>query len=148
MAESIGFDLLCAGAKKWVWKQNWSELRDIQEMAIAPILAGNSDVIIAASTAAGKTEAAFLPACTKISEDSRSGVGILYLSPLKALINDQYRRLQSLAELVDIALTPWHGDVGLAKKQKLRKNPDGILLITPESLESLLLNRSSWCAEA
>jgi len=148
MAESQGFDLLCTGAKKWVWKQNWSELRDIQEMAIGPILAADRDVIIAASTAAGKTEAAFLPACTKISSNRAAGVGILYLSPLKALINDQYRRLQSLAELVDISITPWHGDVGLSKKQKLRKDPNGILLITPESLESLLLNRSAWCAEA
>lgn len=148
MTESQGFDLLCTGARKWVWKQNWSELRDIQEKAIGPILAADRDVIIAASTAAGKTEAAFLPACTKICSNRISGVGILYLSPLKALINDQYRRLQSLAELVDISITPWHGDVGLSRKQKLRKDPNGILLITPESLESLLLNRSAWCAEA
>lgn len=148
MGESEAFDLLCAGAKRWVWDQNWTELRDIQERAIDPILKGDRDVVIAASTAAGKTEAAFLPACTRITETRSGGVGILYISPLKALINDQYRRMQGLADRVGVPITPWHGDVLRSKKDKLRKNPEGILLITPESLESLLLNRADWCAEA
>lgn len=148
MSESQGFYRLHEGARRWVWKQNWTSLRDIQERAIDPILNADCDVIISASTAAGKTEAAFLPACSRIAELSLQGVGILYISPLKALINDQYRRLSSLCSILDIPITPWHGDVVQSLKNKQRKKPNGVLLITPESLESLMLNQSGWCSQA
>jgi len=148
MSESQAFSQLHEGVQRWVWSQKWDTLRDIQESAIAPILKANCDVIISASTAAGKTEAAFLPACSRIAQLSPSGIGILYVSPLKALINDQHRRLQSLCEILGFPVTPWHGDVSRSIKDKQRKKPDGILLITPESLESLLLNQSGWCIQA
>lgn len=148
MSESIGFDLLHQGVQHWIWKQGWNNLRDIQEQAIEPILNANCDVIISASTAAGKTEAAFLPACSHIANLSTNGIGILYISPLKALINDQYRRLQGLCDNLGFPVTPWHGDVLRSLKDKQKKNPSGILLITPESLESLLLNQSGWCIQA
>lgn len=148
MTVSDGFDLLHEGVKRWVWKQGWASLREIQERAIAPILAANRDLVISASTAAGKTEAAFLPACSKLASESPLGVGILCFSPLKALINDQYRRLQNLAESIDVTLTPWHGDSLRSLKDIQRKSPGGILLITPESFESLLLNSAGWCNAA
>jgi ATP-dependent Lhr-like helicase len=148
MSESRGFKKLHEDVQRWVWKQKWSALRDIQEQAIEPILNADCDIILSAATAAGKTEAAFLPACSNISQNPTSGIGILYISPLKALINDQYRRLQSLCEITEISLTPWHGDVLQSKKNKLLKNPNGIILITPESLESLLLNRGGWSSQA
>jgi Lhr-like helicase len=47
--------------QRWIWSQGWDKLRPIQEQAIAPILSGNTDLIISAATAGGKTEAAFLP---------------------------------------------------------------------------------------
>ncbi|MBF0266222.1 MAG: DEAD/DEAH box helicase [Gammaproteobacteria bacterium] len=142
------FDLLHDDVKRWIWNQKWSELRDIQEKAIEPILTANCDIIITASTAMGKTEAAFLPACSRILQTSQSGLGILYISPLKALINDQYRRFESFGEILDLKFTPWHGDVSNSTKVKLKKNPSGILLITPESLESLLLNQPTWCSQS
>ena len=148
MSESISFNKLHKGVQRWIWSQKWTSLRDIQEEAIDPILNGDCDVVISASTAAGKTEAAFLPACSKFMEQTPDGIGILYISPLKALINDQYRRLLSLCEILDISVTPWHGDVLRSVKIKQQKNPNGILLITPESLESLLLNQGSWCSKA
>ncbi len=148
MSQSQGFTQLHKGVQRWIWTQKWDSLRDIQESAIKPILEADCDVIISASTAAGKTEAAFLPACSRIAELSPSGIGILYISPLKALINDQYRRLQSLCEILGFPVTPWHGDVSRSIKDKQRKKPEGILLITPESLESLLLNQSGWCLQA
>lgn len=148
MSESRGFNRLHEGVQRWVWAQDWNALRDIQERAIEPILGGNCDVIISASTAAGKTEAAFLPACSRVVELSPNGIGILYISPLKALINDQYRRLQGLCDILGISVTPWHGDVLRSVKDKQRKAPNGILLITPESLESLLLNQAGWCTQA
>lgn len=148
MSQSTGYQLLHKGVQRWIWEQNWSELRAIQEEAIAPILAADCDVIISAATAAGKTEAAFLPACSRIAAAPPAGIGILYLSPLKALINDQFRRLESLCDRLALPLTPWHGDVLRSVKSKQKKNPAGIILITPESLESLLLNQAGWCSRA
>ena len=133
--------------QKWIYKQGWESLRQIQEDAIDPIIEGNKDVIISASTASGKTEAFFLPACTAIAENHES-FGIIYISPLKALINDQYRRLEGLCEMLDMQLVPWHGDSSQAGKRKARKSPSGILLITPESLESLLVRDSGWARSA
>ncbi len=131
--------------QKWVYKQQWNDLRDIQKDAIPVILEQKADVIISASTAAGKTEAAFLPACSAIAGQQK-GIGILYISPLKALINDQYRRLESLCDLLQLPLTPWHGDIAQSIKRKCKVNPAGILLITPESLESMMIRESGWLA--
>ncbi|ORU93823.1 MAG: DEAD/DEAH box helicase [Cycloclasticus sp. symbiont of Poecilosclerida sp. N] len=133
--------------QKWLFNQGWPDLREIQKRAIAPILAGDTDVLISASTAAGKTEAFFLPACSAIAEE-RSGFGILYISPLKALINDQHRRLETLSEMLDMQVTPWHGDSLQSKKKKARNNPSGIILITPESLESLLVREPGWVKQS
>ena len=149
--------------QRWIFKQGWSELRDVQNRAIAPIMAGDTDVIISASTAAGKTEAFFLPACSAVlrsrehddNDDRHSkkkaesgGVDIIYLSPLKALINDQYRRLEEMSDLTGIQITSWHGDSSDTGKKKLRKAPSGIILITPESLEAMLINHTSWVKKA
>lgn len=141
------FVLLDPTVRKWVYKQGWADLHDIQKKAIKPILAARSDLIISASTAAGKTEAAFLPACTAIADET-SGFGILYISPLKALINDQYRRLEELCEMLGMRVTPWHGDSSETRKRDAKRSPEGILLITPESLESLLIRESGWVSVA
>lgn len=84
------------------------------QKSVSPILAGDRDVLISAATAAGKTEAFFLPACSAIA-DIQGGFGILYISPLKALINDQYRRLENLGDALEMPVTPWHGDVAQSK---------------------------------
>ncbi len=133
--------------QRWVFNQGWTELREIQSLAIEPILSAQTDVLISASTAAGKTEAFFLPACSSIAEQDE-GIGILYVSPLKALINDQDRRLESLADLLDMQVTPWHGDSPIRRKNKLRSSPSGIVLITPESLEAQLFRNVGWVKSA
>ncbi|MCG2838175.1 DEAD/DEAH box helicase [Photobacterium sp. WH77] len=133
--------------QRWIFEQGWVNLREIQCKAIAPILSANTDVLISASTAAGKTEAFFLPALSAIA-NQEEGIGILYISPLKALINDQDRRLESLSDLLDIPVTPWHGDSPKSRKNKLKSTPAGIVLITPESLESLLIRDSGWMKNA
>jgi len=133
--------------QRWIFQQGWASLREIQCLAIEPILQANTDVLISASTAAGKTEAFFLPAISAIADQS-NGVGILYISPLKALINDQDRRLEGLSDLLNIPVTPWHGDSPQSKKKKLRASPAGIILITPESLESLLIRDAGWVKSA
>ncbi|MDL2307126.1 DEAD/DEAH box helicase, partial [Desulfovibrio sp. OttesenSCG-928-C06] len=146
--ESRGFGLLHEKVQRWIWAQKWTDLRDIQERAICPVLAADKDIIISAATAAGKTEAAFLPACSSLAHAPTESIGILYISPLKALINDQYRRLLGLCDVLELPLTPWHGDVLQSAKHKQFRNPRGVVLITPESLESLLLNRGTWCHTA
>jgi ATP-dependent Lhr-like helicase len=137
---SSGFERLAEPVRRWAWQQNWAGLRDVQEQAIVPILAGQ-DVVIASATASGKTEAAFLPLLSRPAPEL--GLRILAVSPLKALINDQCRRLEPLAEALDIPVTPWHGDVAASRKRRLRYRPAGILLITPESLEAMLVTRGS-----
>lgn len=112
--------------------------REAQEQAIPLILDARRDVIIAASTATGKTEAAFFPILTRLARLQTSGIA-LYISPLKALINDQLRRLAELTDLLDIPLTPWHGDMSQSRKTSFLKKPEGCLLITPESLEAILM---------
>lgn len=141
-AESSAFFLLDERIQKWIWQSGWSELRDAQERAIAPILAADKDVIIAAATAAGKTEAAFLPILTSLLKAEEPSC-VLYVSPLKALINDQWGRLDGLCESLEIPVIPWHGDISDSKKKRFLKKPQGILLITPESLEALLMNRGT-----
>lgn len=136
------FDRLSRPVREWIWRQKWQSLRDVQEKAIPAILAGG-DVVISARTAAGKTEAAFLPLLTRIETAGATadGFSVLYVSPLKALINDQHRRLESLCESCGVLLTKWHGDVSADVKARARKRPSGIVLITPESLEALLVRR-------
>jgi ATP-dependent Lhr-like helicase len=153
---SSAFERLHPRIQRWIWDQGWNELRDAQERAIAPVLAGDQDLIIAAATASGKTEAAFLPICSALlgarnltsrpgepaeqgSVVGTSGVQALYVSPLKALINDQYGRLDALCEHLELPVHRWHGDVAGSRKAKVLARPDGILLITPESLEALLV---------
>ena len=141
--KSQAFFLLDEKIQRWIWEQKWITLRDAQERAISPILAGNTDVIIAAATATGKTEAAFLPICSKLLAKEYQNASVLYISPLKALINDQFSRMEQLCEQLDIPVHPWHGDVSASKKGKFLKKPSGILLITPESIEALFVNHGS-----
>jgi ATP-dependent helicase Lhr and Lhr-like helicase len=135
------FERLAQPVQRWIWQKRWQKLRDVQEKAIPAILSGG-DVVISARTAAGKTEAAILPLLTRVVvKQNRDGFSILYVSPLKALINDQHRRLESLCNACDIGLHKWHGDVSADAKARARSNPGGIVLITPESLEALLVRR-------
>ena len=143
LQQSSSFNLLNTKIQQWVWKQGWHSLKEIQENAIPPILDGNYDVIISAATAGGKTEAVFLPVLTNLINDENSkGYQVLYISPLKSLINDQYRRLMDMTKDMSVDVVPWHGDISSSKKQKSLKNPNGILIITPESLESLLIHHN------
>lgn len=141
--ESQAFHLLDERIRRWVWDQGWTTLRDAQERAIPTILAGSTDVIIAAATATGKTEAAFLPICSRFLTSEAENSCVIYLSPLKALINDQFFRMEQLCGRLDIPVYPWHGDISGSKKKKFLLNPTGILLITPESLESLFVNHGT-----
>lgn len=136
------FRLLDERVQRFIWREGWPSLRDAQIKAIPLIVRGDRDVIVAAATAAGKTEAAFFPALTHMAAQAELPL-IIYVSPLKALINDQLGRLERLCEMLEIPVTPWHGDVGNTVKERFRKSSRGVLLITPESLEAMLCTRGS-----
>lgn len=145
-SESVGFALLEPRIQRWIWTEGWTSLRDAQERAIPALLGADQDVIIAAATAAGKTEAAFLPILTNLLQDTEKLGAVLYISPLKALINDQWDRLTRLCDELELPVVAWHGDISASRKHRFLKSPEGILLITPESLEALFVNRGTSLA--
>ena len=125
----------------YIFRSGWQTLRGVQNAAGEAIFNTEENVLLTASTASGKTEAAFFPVLTLLDEDPSRTVGVLYIAPLKALINDQFGRLLELCEEQGIAVSRWHGDVPQTRKRKLLRKPSGILQITPESLESLMINK-------
>ena len=127
----------------FIYQNSWESLRAIQVAAADAIFNTDDNLLLCASTASGKTEAAFFPILTLFTEDRPRSVGAIYIGPLKALINDQFMRLGDLCREADIPVWHWHGDVAQSHKNKLVKNPSGILQITPESLEALLLHKHS-----
>ena len=124
-----------------IYEHGWQSLRGVQVAAGEAIFGTDQNVLLSASTASGKTEAAFYPILTLMAEDPPASVGALYIAPLKALINDQFDRLNEVCAQGDIPVWHWHGDVSQSHKRKLMKHPSGILQITPESLEAMLLHR-------
>lgn len=133
------FDRYAPFVQEYIYRSGWESLRAIQVAAAEAIFNTDDHVLLTASTASGKTEAAFFPIITLFSENPPSSVGCLYIGPLKALINDQFSRLNDLCAEADIPVWHWHGDVAQSHKAKLMKRPSGILQITPESLEAMLL---------
>lgn len=135
------FDRYAPFVQDFIYEHEWESLRSIQVAAADAIFNTDENVLLTASTASGKTEAAFFPILTEFWENPPASVGALYIGPLKALINDQFHRLNDLCDEADIPVWHWHGDVSASHKAKLLKKPSGILQITPESLEALLLHK-------
>ena len=135
------FDRYAPFVQDFIYEHEWESLRSIQVAAADAIFNTDENVLLTASTASGKTEAAFFPILTEFWENPPASVGALYIGPLKALINDQFYRLNDLCDEADIPVWHWHGDVSASHKAKLLKKPSGILQITPESLEALLLHK-------
>ncbi len=136
----MAFDLLSQPIRKYIRDKRWTELRPIQNAAIRRILTTDNHYILASRTASGKTEAAFLPILSQV-DFNKNGVQVLYISPLIALINDQFNRVESLCENLDVRVTKWHGEAKASLKKQLIKQPSGIVLITPESLEAMFINK-------
>lgn len=118
----------------------WRDLRPFQDEAIAPILAGHN-VLILAPTAGGKTEAATLPILSRMLAEEWRGLSVLYLCPLKALLNNLHVRLANYCNLVGRRAAIWHGDIGDSARRTILGDPPDLLLTTPESLEVMLISR-------
>ncbi len=135
------FDQYAPFVQDFIYEHSWEELRPIQVAAGDVIFHTDENLLLTASTASGKTEAAFFPILSLFAQDPPKSVGCIYIGPLKALINDQFERLLPLCEAGGIPVWHWHGDVSQSHKAKLMRRPSGILQITPESLEAILLHK-------
>lgn len=129
--------------REYIYQHSWESLREIQLLAAESIFYTQNNLLLTSSTASGKTEAAFFPILTMLEGNLPESVAVLYIAPLKSLINDQFSRIEELLDISGIPVTHWHGDVAQSHKKKLLEKPRGILQITPESLESMLMNRSN-----
>lgn len=136
----MSFDLLSEPIRRFIRDKGWSQLTSIQNGAIPRIVGSDGNFILVSRTASGKTEAAFLPILSKVNF-MEPGVQVLYISPLIALINDQFNRVEELCKYLDVDVTKWHGEANRTIKEKLVKNPSGIVLITPESIEAMFVHR-------
>ncbi|WP_412028731.1 DEAD/DEAH box helicase [Deinococcus yunweiensis] len=137
------FARLAPFIQEYIWREGWSEIRAVQAAACAAILDTDDHVLITSGTASGKTEAALLPILTAMHHDPPQSIGALYIGPLKALINDQFYRLEGLLEASCVPVSAWHGDVSASRKARTLREARGVLQITPESLEGLLLRRGT-----
>lgn len=129
--------------QEFIYAHSWESLRGVQIAAAKTIFDTDHDLLLTSSTASGKTEAALFPILTELYRNPSQSIGVLYIAPLKSLINDQFNRIDELLDQSGIKVTHWHGDVAASHKTKLLQAPEGILQITPESLESMLINRSN-----
>jgi ATP-dependent Lhr-like helicase len=120
----------------------WRELRALQEQAITPVLDGRHCLLLA-PTAGGKTEAAIFPLLSRMLAEDWRGLSVLYVCPIRALLNNLEERLSYYAGLVGRSCGLWHGDVSQAVKSRTLAEPPDILLTTPESLEALLISNRS-----
>jgi ATP-dependent Lhr-like helicase len=141
------FNRLAPFIQDYIYQNKWEELRGIQVASCDVIFDTDDNLLLSSGTASGKTEAAFLPVLTELYYKPSKSVGVMYISPLKALINDQFKRLEQLLLDSNIAVCKWHGDASVTKKNALIKNPEGLIQITPESLESLLTNKRGACIQ-
>ena len=139
------FSRFPAFLREYIYRSGWRELRPVQIEAAHVLFESDDNLLLTSATASGKTEAAFFPILADISSrpGSAEGISVLYIAPLKSLINDQFERMEELLRESMIPVFHWHGDVSSSQKAKLLRSPSGILQITPESLESMLINRKN-----
>ena len=125
------FDEYAPFVQDFIYRNGWDELRPIQVAAGDAIFHTDDNLLLTASTASGKTEAAFFPILSLFDANPPKSVGCIYIGPLKALINDQFQRLTDLCSDGNIPIWHWHGDVSQSHKAKLMRHPSGILQLTP-----------------
>lgn len=118
----------------------WPGLRPLQEVTIDPVLRGEHAILLA-PTAGGKTEAAIFPVFSRMLDENWQGLSVLYICPIKALLNNLEPRLAHYGHLLGRRVALWHGDVSPSRRAKIAADPPDILLTTPESLEVMLVSR-------
>src|ERR1035438_5939672 len=133
MMQTPAFQLLHPRVQQVMSDLGWGGLYPVQEEAIRCFAANGFDLIVSAPNSGGKTEAVFLPILSELVGKPATTVQVLCISPLKALINDQYGRLLTMCQPLGIGVHRWHGDVDVEAKRRLREHPSGILFIDRKS---------------
>ena len=128
--------------KEYIHENRWDSFRDVQLKTFAAFKENDDHIIISSATSSGKTEAALFPVISSLYDNPAIGIGALYIGPLKALIDDQFERMIPMLEKSDIKVTGWHGDISNGVKKRLLHDPEGILQITPESLQNIIVNHN------
>lgn len=129
--------------REFIYSRGWEALSPVQVTAAEAIFDTDCNLLLPSQTASGKTEAAFFPILSEFYDDMPATIGALYIAPLKSLINDQFGRISELCDETGIPVYHWHGDVAASHKARALREARGILQITPESLEAMLIGRSS-----
>ena len=127
--------------KEYIHSNRWEGFREVQERAFDVLFGSDSHLLISSGTSSGKTEAALFPVVSSIYSNPPRSIGAVYVGPLKALIDDQFQRLEPMLKDSYIEVTGWHGDIGPESKRRLLDVPSGILQITPESLQNIVATR-------
>ncbi|WP_218917333.1 DEAD/DEAH box helicase [Luteipulveratus mongoliensis] len=115
-------------------------MRPLQAEAVEPVLRGD-DALLIAPTAGGKTEAALFPLLTRMEHEQWAGLSVLYVCPLKALLNNLQPRVATYASWLGREAQARHGDTGAGDRKRQALHRPAILLTTPESLEAMLVSR-------
>ena len=143
MSHESGFQRLHPALRHHIVNSlGWTSLRPLQEQAIGPVLDGDH-VLLLAPTAGGKTEAAVFPLLSRMLTEQWGGLSVLYVCPLKALLNNIESRLRAYGVLVGRRVDLWHGDVGAARRRAIMRERPDLLLTTPESIEVMLVSSRS-----
>lgn len=137
------FDEYCPFVREFIYSRGWERLSEIQVAAAEILFHSDDNLLLPSQTASGKTEAAFFPILSEFYTDMPRSVGVIYIAPLKSLINDQFGRISELCAETGVPVCHWHGDVAASQKNRFMKEPRGILQITPESLEGMLIHRNA-----
>ena len=130
----MSFELLSEPIRKYIRSKRWEQLRPIQEAAILKILTTDFNYILASRTASGKTEAAFLPILSKVNFNE-AGIQALYISPLIALINDQFYRIEELCKTLEVPVTKWNGEANKTLKNRIIKTPGNIFAVYKKHID-------------
>ena len=127
--------------QEYVHNNRWTSFRNIQLDTYEAFRRTEGHILISAGTSSGKTEAAMFPIIASVYGQCQESISVLYIGPLKALIDDQFERIEPILRDSGIKITGWHGDISQYRKNKTVKDPSGILQITPESLQNIVTNR-------
>ena len=124
-------------------KIGFNKLTDIQKNSYSKI-AKEENVLLIAPTGSGKTEAAIIPVIMgSINGKKKNKISAVYITPLKALNRDIFRRVIRYAEAEGLTVSIRHGDTTRVEKQKITKEPPDVLITTPETLGIMIGNKST-----
>jgi len=116
----------------------FSKLTEIQKKAV-PYIFSKQDCLVTAPTGSGKTECCVIPIFSHLNKTKQKGkIKTLYVTPLRSLNRDVFRRITDYAHQDDLEIEIRHGDTPQSTRKKISDSPPDVLITTPETLVILL----------